>query len=325
MPARPAVLGPCPLFLFDAPTPGSGKTLLAELVGLINTGRETSISELSDDNEEVRKAITAILLEGDRVILFDNAAGAFGCKALDAALTGTTYQGRILGQSRRTAPLPVSTVFMASGNNLVVRGDTPRRVVLSRIVPPDERPEERTGFKIPTLKDHVRQNHPRLAVAALTVLHAFNVAGRPRDGELPPFGSFEVWSGFVRQAVHWVTGHDPCAARDGLRAEVRVGGADLAAVLEGWSRLEGGRDPKHGVTARQALQQCRSGAHSGLFEALLEWGDKGDLPTPDALGRLLRSARDRVAGGWRLRAVKPGQHTHRTRGWFVEEVRRQGT
>jgi hypothetical protein len=29
VPARPAVLGPCPLIVFDAPAPGSGKTLLA--------------------------------------------------------------------------------------------------------------------------------------------------------------------------------------------------------------------------------------------------------------------------------------------------------
>jgi hypothetical protein len=47
VPARPAIKGPCPGFLFDAPMPGSGKTLLAELVGLIGTGRALPISELS--------------------------------------------------------------------------------------------------------------------------------------------------------------------------------------------------------------------------------------------------------------------------------------
>ena len=91
--ARAAIRGPCPLFLFEAPAAGSGKSLLAELVGLITTGREAAVSELSDDNEEVRKTITCILLEAERLVLFDNASGAFGCKALDAALTGTTYKG----------------------------------------------------------------------------------------------------------------------------------------------------------------------------------------------------------------------------------------
>src|SRR5262249_32943208 len=152
-------------------------------------------------------------------------------KALDAALTGTTYQGRILGQSRRTAPLPIHTVFMVSGNNLVLRGDTPRRAIPCRIVPKEEHPEERTGFKIPNLKEHVRARHPELAVAALTILHAYQLAGRPQDRELPTFGSFEAWSDFVRQAVRWAFGHDPCAARAALRSEVRVGSADLEAIL----------------------------------------------------------------------------------------------
>jgi hypothetical protein len=44
--ARPAIAGPCPLFLFEAPAAGSGKTLLAELVGLVATGREVAVSEV---------------------------------------------------------------------------------------------------------------------------------------------------------------------------------------------------------------------------------------------------------------------------------------
>src|SRR5262249_12333032 len=114
--ARPAVDGPTPLFLFEAPAPGSGKTLLVELVGLIATGRVAAVSELPDENDEVRKSIASILLEGERLVHFDNAGGNFGCKALDAALTGTTYRARVLGHTRRVE-LPIDTVFMASGNN----------------------------------------------------------------------------------------------------------------------------------------------------------------------------------------------------------------
>src|SRR5262249_21174909 len=105
--ARPAIDGPCPLFLFEAPTPGSGKSLLAELVGLITTGRETPVSEVSDDNEEVRKSLTAIILEGERVVNLDNAAGSFGWKSLDQVLTGTIYKGRLLGKTKRTPELHI--------------------------------------------------------------------------------------------------------------------------------------------------------------------------------------------------------------------------
>ena len=322
--ARPAIDGPCPLLLFDAPTPGTGKTMLAELVGLITNGRETSVTELSDDNEEVRKAIVAILLAGDSVINFDNVTGAFGCKSLDAALTGTTYHGRILGRSQMTSEMRINTVFLASGNNVTLRGDTPRRVVPCRLVATCERPEERSGFKIPNLKEHVRQRHPELAIKALTILHEFNLAGRPQAG-LPVYGSFEAWSDLIRQAVYRVFQHDPLTARGYLRTETRVGNVNLAAVLDGWSRLPGGQDPQHGVTARRALEivSMFQAQHAALREALTEWRErddrsKGELPDPNTLGRRLRSARDRVAGGWRLRVTE--LTTDNTRGWYVEHV-----
>jgi hypothetical protein len=175
------------LFLFEAASAGSGKTLLCEIIGLIATGRELPVSELPGDNEEVRKAITAILLEGERLVLLDNAAATFGCSALDAALTSTTYKGRILGRSKRTTDLPADTVWFATGNNLLLRGDTHRRVIPCRLEPQHERPEERSGFRHPNLKQHVRERRADLVVAALTILTAHARAGRPTGGH-PPWG-----------------------------------------------------------------------------------------------------------------------------------------
>jgi hypothetical protein len=313
--ARPAVIGPCPLFLFDAPAPGSGKTLLAMLVGLITTGRDVPVSELSDENEEVRKTLTAILLEGDRVVLFDNAAGSFGCKALDAVLTGTTCRGRILGQTKRTPEIPVGTVFLASGNNLRIRGDTPRRVVPCRIVPGCERPEERAGFRIPDLKAHVRRNRPALVMAALTVLRAHALAGRPA-APLPAFGSFEEWTHVVRQAIYWATGRDPHAARALLVTDCRGEDPNLPAVLAAWAQLPGGRAVRDGVSARRALElAAQGGAYSTLREALCEWGKGGELPTPQSLGYRLRQAKDRVAGSWSLRGAADRNGIAK---WWVE-------
>jgi hypothetical protein len=309
--ARPAIAGPCPLFLFEAPAAGSGKTLLAELVGLISTGREVSVSELSDDNEEVRKSITAILLEGERLVLLDNASGGFGCKALDAAITGTTYKGRILGKTKRTPEIPIDTIWMASGNKLHLRGDTHRRVLPCRIVPLTERPEERANFRIPNLKEHVRRHRADLVVAALTVLRAHALAGRPA-AKLPAFGAFEAWSAVVRQAVHWSTGHDPHSARSAIQAESRSN-PTLVAVLQAWSRLLGGQAANDGITSRRALELAGQGGE--LYDALLGWGKDGKLPDADALGYRLRAARDKVAGAWILRSVQNRDHVAK---WWVE-------
>jgi hypothetical protein len=138
----------------------------------------------------------------------------------------------------------------------------------------------------PNLRAHLRANRGNLLVAALTILRAYVAAGRPAD--LPPLGNFEAWSAVVRQAVHWITGHDPCAARATILPESRGDVAALAAVLDGWSRLPGAQGD--GMTAKRAL----------------------------ALGYSLRAARDRVAGPWRLRA---GEDMHsKVATWRVERV-----
>jgi hypothetical protein len=315
--ARPAVAGPCPLFLFEASAAGCGKTLLAEVIGIIATGREPAVSELSSDNEETRKAITAILIEGERLVLLDNASYSLGCSALDAALTATTWKGRVLGRSQRTTDLPIETVWLATGNNLMLRGDTHRRVVPCRLEPECERPEERSGFRHPDLKAHVRENRPALVVAALTVLRAHAAAGR-RAGDLPPFGSYDAWSAVVRQAVHWATGEDPCATRAAITPESRGDLATLAAVLEGWAELPGGR--QGGLTARKALELVGQAPalHAPLREALAEWArDGADLPDARTLGNRLRAARGRVAGPWRLVAAAEESHRKVAR-WRVE-------
>ncbi len=324
--ARAAFTGPAPLFLFEASAAGSGKTLLVEVNGIITMGREPPVSELSNDNEEVRKAITSILLEGERMVLLDNAHAYLGCAALDAVLTATSLKGRVLGKTQRTADLPADTVWFASGNNVALRGDTHRRVLPCRLEPLTDKPEERTGFKIPDLKAHVREHRPELVMAALTILRAFCVAGRPQAA-LPAFGSYEGWSALVRQAVVWATGLDPCRAREAIDPSSKGDASALAAVFSAWSKLpRGGAKPGH--TAKAALDLVKQRLVGGkllpsdypdLHAALGEFAKDGaDLPTVRVLANRLRAVKGRVAGGWKLRG-EPDSHSG-VSSWWVEQL-----
>jgi hypothetical protein len=60
---RPAIKGPTPLALFDATTQGTGKTLLAEVVSLIVSGREGALFSAPREAEEWRKQLTSVLRE----------------------------------------------------------------------------------------------------------------------------------------------------------------------------------------------------------------------------------------------------------------------
>jgi hypothetical protein len=319
--ARPAVEGPTPLFLFDAATAGSGKTLLTKVIGLVATGREPAVSGLSDDNEEMRKTITAIALEGERMVLLDNASGAFGCRALDEALTSTSWRDRILGQSKRTGEMPLTACWFATGNNVRLRGDTHRRVIPCRLEPGCERPEERSGFKYPDLLGHVREHRPGLVVAGLTILLAHLNAGRPK-ADLPHFGSYESWSDVVRQAVYWATGSDPWAARGEISTQSRGDAGTLAAIFAAWRELPGG-DRRPGLTALGGLEclKPRAGApnpYPRLRRALTEWAPRGEvLPSARQVGNHFRVARGRVVAGMQLRSAEDRDHACT---WYVEAV-----
>ena len=64
-------------------------------------------------------------------------------------------------------------MWAATGNNLRVAGDMPRRSFGIRLDANAERPWERTGFKIAGLQQHVLANRGDLLAAALTIIRAW--------------------------------------------------------------------------------------------------------------------------------------------------------
>lgn len=194
--ARFAFRGPSPLFVIDANVRSAGKTLLADVIGEIVSGRPMSRTpQAPDENEEIKR-ITAIALDGTRLVLIDNINRPLGSGALDSVLTGTVWSERILGKSEKVN-LPLLAVWYATGNNVTFKGDTARRCLHVRLDSDLEKPELRDGFQHPALLDWAHNHRPHLVAAALTLLRAYCVAGRPAM-PVKTWGSFEAgprWSG----------------------------------------------------------------------------------------------------------------------------------
>ncbi|CAN5218855.1 hypothetical protein BH11PLA2_BH11PLA2_02870 [soil metagenome] len=89
--------GPAPLFLIDGNVRGVGKGLLADVISFIVTGRRFATMAYTNDREELRKKITSLAVEGERLVLLDNLAGAVGNDILDNALTSGQWKDRLLG------------------------------------------------------------------------------------------------------------------------------------------------------------------------------------------------------------------------------------
>jgi Domain of unknown function (DUF3854) len=289
---RYAIDGACPLFLLDANTSGAGKGKLLDIIAIAATGREMPCAGYPDDEAEMAKQILAIALAGDLMVCFDNVSTgwAIGGASLDRAITARTVKGRILGRSEMTADIPMNTIFYADGNNIGIKGDALRRIVPSRLESPEVHPEERKDFKIQgDILAYVREHRGELVVAALTILRAFVVAGRPPQNLTPM--DFPAWCGLIREAIHWAWGADPCESRLQLMKDDEDT-IELEALVEGWGQLCKDMDATS-LTAKQALDALKENPtkHADLVQLLSSKTKKGDLPTPAALGFRFRKIR----------------------------------
>jgi hypothetical protein len=284
-----------PLFAFRAPVMSSGKSLLADVVAMLATGRPVPVMPQGKDEDEDRKRLLALLIEGEPVNCVDNIERPFSSAALCSILTQVSWKDRVLGKTG-TATVPTCATWLATGNNLVIAGDLTTRSLVCDLDPKVERPEERK-FEV-NLYTHIPEQRVKLVPAALTILRAYHIAGRP-DQNLSVYGRFEGWSDWVRSALVWCGEPDPCATRrrfeyvDPVRSQIK-------AVLAAWLDLVG----EKAVTAAEAIAAAKSaatGKPSALWQALVDalGGVEGDL-YPLKLGHWLVKHERRPEGGLRL-------------------------
>lgn len=190
---RPAIRGPVPLVLFDKPQAGTGASLLSEVIALIATGRSNAMMTAPKSDEEWDKSITAMLKQGRSVVTIDNIEGLLFAAPLSVALTSNVWTGRILGQSQMIT-LPQRATWIATGNNVQLGGDLPRRCYWVRLDAKTARPWQRNGFMHPRLLEWAAGERSRILASILTLAKAWFAAGKPAPEGLPTMGSFEDWT-----------------------------------------------------------------------------------------------------------------------------------
>ena len=194
---RPTMRGSVPLALIDAPAAGTGKSLLADIVAIVASGRRAPMMGAPDNKEEWRKQITASLGGGATFILIDNVEGTLYSPDLARALTAPIWDDRILGKSEKVY-LPNRATWLATGNNIRLGGDLPRRCYWIRLDAKTARPWQREGFRHADIIGHAEANRGALVAALLTLARAWYAAGAPSpDNALPKLGGFEEWRHIV--------------------------------------------------------------------------------------------------------------------------------
>lgn len=283
---RHLVDGPTPLHLVEAPSEGTGKTLLADVAHVLATGRSVDPTTLPSREEEVRKKLTAILLAGPPVVLLDNIDRTLDSASLAAVLTRDRWSDRLLGQSA-VVSLPNRAVWVATANNPAMTRELRRRCCRVRLDAGVERPWLRAGFRHPDLTGWVVANRAALLSAALTLVRGWLADGAPHGAVT--LGSFTAWA----QVVGGILDHAGVPGfledRD-APMEPDDPDEDLwQAFVARWARAHG-RRPVDGRTLVVLAVE------TGLWPAEAA----GSAPEAARFGMALSRRRDRIFGRHRL-------------------------
>jgi len=268
-----------PLHAYTSPTAGTGKSLLVDLVCILLTGQLAPVISQGKSEEEFEKRLDAALLCSDQIISVDNCDRELTSNRLCQALTQQTVKVRRLGYSENVS-VPVTSIFFATGNNLIVGDDLTRRTLLCRLDAGMAQPELRE-FKSNVL-EQARAQRGKLVRAVLTILRAWHAPGTT-VGIKPALGSFEDWSFRVRSPLMWLDQVDPALSMETIRANDPARLA-LSAIQMQWKEKLG---TKASYTPQQIIN--RAVKEADFFGALMvvAAARNGNGISNDRLGRYL--------------------------------------
>jgi hypothetical protein len=277
---RDMIDGPTPLHMFEAPSPGTGKTLLVDLLTFPALGRPVAAMTEGKDEDEWRKRVFAKLRSGPSIVLIDNLKRRLESGAISSAITAwPLWEDRVLGFSE-IARVPVRCVWLATGNNVAVSNEIARRTVRCRLDAKQDRPWLRDGFRHPDIRRWVQDHRAELVGSALTLIQAWICAGRPEGDKT--LGMFESWARTMGGilGVAGIPGFLGNLEEFYERADTDT--AAWSAFIASWWFTKGYQEAKAGDLWTLAV------------DAGLDLGEKGEQSQKTRLGRLLREKRDRV-------------------------------
>jgi len=284
---RQLIVGNTPMHVFGASKQGTGKGRLVDLWGLIWLGRTPSLTSEPHSDKEWGEKIGSSLMSGAGYFFVDNIKYAVKSGALAVALTTSRFSYRILGESK-VVNLPVRWCWGATANNVKADSDIVRRFVRTRLDANCERPELRSGWKIPDLLGWARERRSELVSACLTIVRGWIDAGKPM-GEYT-LGSYEEWARVMGGILDYI-GVQGFLGNLSSNDEVNSAEAEWRGFVNFWWACF--RDKE--VTIRELYELTMEGdVLSGVM------GDGKDMSQRTKLGLALGNREGQVWGGKKI-------------------------
>jgi hypothetical protein len=296
-----------PQFVLDALKSGSGKghlvTIMVETTGAY-------FRTWVNDEAEIRKALTACLMESDPVIIFDDVdkRDTVASATLASALTKRQWDDRVLGVSKNFRGENNRT-WVLTGNNVKLGGDIPSRSVLISLNPGATDPKLRkvSSFKLGDFDPWIRQEQNRVRVirALLTLITAWADHGAPRSDVHHRFAEWAAVVGGVLE-YHKVDGF----LGNQARVEEHVHHDEhLASFFRRWSELYSD-EPQQVSKLRETLgDEPDMLGSNDIWHGHWPKNRKNSPVTARGLASVLRDAVGQDHGGYQVDS-KPDGHGH---------------
>lgn len=302
---RPFVGGLSPMGAISATERGSGKTLLANLIGSVHG--MMSQSWLSQE-EELRKSITSALSRPHPVVLFDNVGELDKVDSPNLAklLTSQMWDGRILGTNTMGSFLN-DRLWLVTGNSLELGGDIPQRAVMVRLDAKCPRPDLRSGFRIRDLESWLEEPENRAKVLrSLLVLARGWVCAGAQEVDFPMRG-FRRWASAMAGLTEFMGLEDFLGNADEMEQH---DGDTLtwAAFLDSWHQRFGEAE-RTANDLRKTVDTFGPDTWAGTFITKSD----GTVPSVRGLGMILSRRRGRFFGKY----VLNGRLAENTWKWSV--------
>lgn len=187
-----------PLFFYHANRERAGKDYLAGITGIIYEGTATQNPPIStgqkynDSNEELKKSIIALFIQGRKRIHFGNNKGLINNSVLEDLITAPVYENRLLGKNQSVKFNNDLEISMSGNTGVSFTMDLRKRLIAISLRLKVEDPNARK-FTNPYLHEWVRDNRD-LVLSSLYALVREWVEAKQPIYENVVFASFPDWA-----------------------------------------------------------------------------------------------------------------------------------
>lgn len=212
-----------PGFVATANSTGAGKTLLCKLAIIPVAGSAAPRS--FPRKEELKKVLDVAAMDGVNYILFDNIRGNLGGEEIEAFITSSEWEGRVLGESRKFRVENVATCFF-TGNESRPTQDMRERCLFVELFVQEADSRDRTIKRV--IDDAYlgsAEVRSRVLSAMWSMVKAWDAAGRPKPPTRMP--RFESWSAVIAGIVSHAGFGDCC-----VKPDLPGSGGDITEMRE---------------------------------------------------------------------------------------------